>query len=297
MIPAQYVNYAAGAIAVIALSLAVMAFLETRRLRLEEERRMRAEDTAQANGLIDRIAREIEGSGVDLSARELLTVWITLVVVPALGAGVAGAGIPAMLMAGCAGAAVPPLALQLIKKRNRSRFQEQLGQTMPLIAANLRGGAALRQAIIPVAQNMGEPVRGEFASLVADMGRGMSVPDALDKMAARNRSEDLKLFASAVRAQEQGGGEIAEIVETVGKTIRTRVAIRNEVKSKTSQGRATAIIMAVVPPAMLVFLYMSNDMYREFYLSGTGFMTIAACAVMEALGYFICRKMCDIKTD
>lgn len=298
MLPTDIVNWVSGALAVAVLTLALLAFLESRRLRLEEERKVvYREETDLKRTLMERLAKEIEGSGVDLSARELASLWVSAIVLPVLIMGAAGQGAGVIIGAGALGAALPPLALHAAKRRNRRAFEEQLGQTMPLIAANLRGGAALRNAITPVADNMGEPVRGEFRILTADIGRGMPVPEALDRMAERNKSEDLRLFASAVRAQEAGGGNLSDIVETVGRTIRARVAIRAEVRSKTSQGRATALIMVIVPPALGCVIALMNSMYMDYYKSPMGLVTIIVCAVFEAAGYMVCRKICDIKTD
>ena len=168
---------------------------------------------------------------------------------------------------------------------------------MPLISANLRGGAMLSQAIRPVAENMDEPIKSEFEQLRRDMDRGMPVDKALDKLAERNKSADLKLFASAVRAQMRTGGSLADIVDSVGSTIQQRCEMRQMVRSRTSQARFTAILMVCVPPALGLVFYIGNDMYREFYSSAMGLVVIGICAVLEVLGYFIANKMLDIKTD
>lgn len=287
----------------VAASLALVALLESRRERLEAASRIRYDEGAAAKGgkgrggLLAWSAKLLEGSGIQLSAREIASLWGAAVVVPPLFVGALTGNITGIAAAALAGAAIPPIYLYTARKRNARRFEEQLGQTMPLIAANLKGGAALRQSIMPVAENMDEPVRGEFRLLTDDISRGMPVPEALDKMAERNKSADIKLFASAVRAQQEGGGNLADIVETVGRTIRVRVEIRAEVRSKTAQGRATAMIMCVVPIALAVALAFMNDLYREFYLSPTGMLVLGACAVMELVGYMVCRKMCDIEVD
>ena len=168
---------------------------------------------------------------------------------------------------------------------------------MPLISANLRGGAMLSQAIRPVAENMDEPIKSEFEQLRRDMDRGMPVDKALDKLAERNKSADLKLFASAVRAQMRTGGSLADIVDSVGNTIQQRCEMRQMVRSRTSQARFTAILMVCVPPALGLVFYIGNDMYREFYSSAMGLVVIGICSMLEALGYSIANKMLDIKTD
>ena len=283
----------AGSIAIVIaiFSLAAVGLLTARRMRIDEEVNgpsvRPGEKKRPARGIrayAERAAHELEGSGIKLSARELCALWASAVTIPPLAAAVLGALAPA-------------LAISATKRRNERRFEEMLGQTMPLIASNLRGGMALRQSIMPVAQDMDEPIRSEFAQLSRDIGRGVPVADAIETMAERNRNRDLKLFSSAVRAQQQTGGNLADIVDQVGMTIRERVALRMEVRSKTSQGRATMWIMAAVPPALLAALWAMNDMYAEYYTGPAGPITLVCCAVLEILGVIVARKICKIETD
>lgn len=300
------VGEAFGAVSLIliavVLGIALAALATSRRARvIAERRRVWTPEEAVAGGrlgdALERSRKLLEGSGIKLSPRELLSIWAVCATLPPLAAAALGASMPVIILALALGAGAPMLYLRVARGRNEKRFEEMLGQAMPLIASNLRGGLALRQAIMPVCRDMDEPIRGEFEILNSDIGRGMPVSDALDKMAERNSSKDLKLFASAVRAQERTGGNLAEVVDSVGSTIRARVEMRHEINAKTSQGRATAIIMVLVPPFMLLTLWSMNEMYAEFYTTPMGWLTIGICAVMEGIGYFFTRKICDIKTD
>ena len=290
------------------LTLCVMALLVSRQLRVLSERRNiyhEGEEGEKARKKASSITAElrkvackhIEGSGVKFSLNEFMSIWAACTAVPPLLGIVMGMDALVVMLLTALGAFLPLFILSAKKKHSEKRFEELLGQTMPLISANLRGGAMLSQAIRPVAENMDEPIKSEFEQLRRDMDRGMPVDKALDKMAERNNSSDLKLFASAVRAQMRTGGAIADIVDSVGNTIQQRCELRQMVRSRTSQARFTAILMVCVPPALGIVFYIGNDMYREFYSSPMGFVVIGVCALFEILGYFIANKMIDIKTD
>ena len=290
------------------LTLCVMALLVSRQLRVLSERRNiyhedeeDAEARKKASSIIAELRevarKHIEGSGVKFSLNEFMSIWAAATAVPPLVGIVMGMDALVVMLLAALGAFIPLFALSFRKKHSEKRFEELLGQTMPLISANLRGGAMLSQAIRPVAENMDEPIKSEFEQLRRDMDRGMPVDKALDKMAERNNSSDLKLFASAVRAQMRTGGSLADIVDSVGNTIQQRCELRQMVRSRTSQARFTAILMVCVPPALGIVFYVGNDMYREFYSSPMGFVVIGACALFEIFGYFIANKMIDIKTD
>lgn len=288
------------------LTLCIMALLVSRQLRVLSERRNiyhENDDDTKKKPLgilaeLREVARKhIEGSGIKLSLNEFMSIWAACTAVPPLIGIVMDMDALAVMLFAALGAFIPLFALSFRKKHSEKRFEELLGQTMPLISANLRGGAMLSQAIRPVAENMDEPIKGEFEQLRRDMDRGMPVDKALDKMAERNNSSDLKLFASAVRAQMRTGGSLADIVDSVGNTIQQRCEMRQMVCSRTAQARFTAILMVCVPPALGLVFYVGNDMYREFYSSAMGLVVIGICALLEILGYFIANKMLDIKTD
>lgn len=294
------------ALIIAVLSLCAMALLISRQLRVLSERcdiYHEDDDDSQKKPLgilseLREVARKhIEGSGVKFSLNEFMSIWAAATAVPPLLGIVMGMDALVVILFAALGAFIPLFALSFRKKRNEKRFEELLGQTMPLISANLRGGATLSQAIRPVAENMDEPIKSEFDQLRRDMDRGMPIDKALDKMAERNNSYDLKLFASAVRAQMRTGGSLADIVDSVGNTIQQRCEIRQMVRSRTAQARFTAILMVCVPPALGLVFYVGNDMYREFYSSAMGLVVIVACTLLEVLGYFIANKMLDIKTD
>ena len=270
------------------LTLCVMALLVSRQLRVLSERRNvyhEGEEVSRkkhSSILVElrEVARQhIEGSGVKFSLNEFMSIWAACTAVPPLLGIVMGMNALVVMLLAAFGAFLPLFFLSAKKKHSEKRFEELLGQTMPLISANLRGGAMLSQAIRPVAENMDEPIKSEFEQL------------------RRNKSADLKLFASAVRAQMRTGGSLADIVDSVGNTIQQRCEMRQMVRSRTSQARFTAILMVCVPPALGLVFYIGNDMYREFYSSAMGLVVICICALLEALGYFIANKMLDIKTD
>lgn len=287
---------------VVVASLAAFALLIARQMRIQEARKKlwndeEAEHKGAMSSLIERCTSLLEGSGISMSAYELAGIWAACCVLPPLVAAVVDASFEIVIMCAILGVFAPPLYMRVAKTRNQKRFEEMLGQTMPLIASNLKAGNSLNQAFRSVVTDMEQPISGEFRILCDDIDRGMPIADALDKMADRNNSKDLKLFASAVRTQERTGGNLATIVNTVGETIRARVQIRQEINSKTSQGRATAIIMVLVPPVLAIALFFTNEMYHDFYVTPMGMICLVVCALMEVVGFMSARKICDIKTD
>ena len=135
-----------------------------------------------------------EQASPQLSVQEAKIVWVATATLPALIALTLGLGAISLALLPL-GAVGFPIYLKVRRDSGMKKFEEQLGQAMPLIASNLRAGSSVAQAIGPVAENMSDPIRSEFRRLTSDIRAGTPVPEALDKVADRTGSRDLRLFS------------------------------------------------------------------------------------------------------
>ena len=265
----------------------------------EDETRMfdAAKRKKAAEGLPGKLRRLIEVSGSKLAYQEFISLWAFCIAGPALLGLMLGAGLETACALGLAGAVLPVAWLKRLQKKNASRFSEDLGDALPLVAANLRAGMSLRQSLAPVARNLDEPVRGEFEILSRDLDQGVPVEVALTDMAERNGNKDLDLLACAVATQQEMGGNLADIVDTTADTIRTRAQLRRTVQSKTSEQRASAKFLLVFPLVIVAGMCAAEESFRTFYSQPAGWGVITAALVIEAVGYMAVQKMTDIQTD
>lgn len=289
----------AGVLIVVVCALGVAALLTSRKIRVEQEKRSLYDigEEGLRKSLRSRVQKMFEGSGIPLTASEIVNLWVGGTLAVPLLALTLGAGVTVALALAAVVALLPLLWLRGAEKRNRTKFGDDLGQVLPLVSSNLKGGLSLRQAITPVGNNMDEPIKGEFAMLARDIDRGMPIEVALVHMGERNENNDVMLLASAVSAQRETGGNLADIVETVANTVRVRTMIRRDIRSKTSQARATAKILAAMPVIMGVAMCVMNETYREFYMTPTGWMVIGAGVLLEVIGYVMLRRMANIQAD
>lgn len=283
-------------LAMAALTLLGLALLLAARAdRIQSGRKMAAKGGVprRLRAELERMAAQI---GPSVSASELGAIWVGCALLPGLIGLVAGLG-AGSLMLNALGAASVPLYASSRKRRRKRQFEDQLGEVMPLIASNMRAGASVAAAITPVAEAMEEPVRGEFGRLAADVKSGTPLAEALETMAERNASKDLRLFAIAVRVSQQRGGSLAEITERVGETVRARTEMRRFVRAKTSLNRFEAYFLSGMPVFILLILLMMSETHREFYATPAGWAVLAVCLVLDALGLSIMFKMGDLETD
>lgn len=279
------------------LALGVAMLVIARRGRIAREQAgVESADERPSGKVAAALVSVCEQASPQLSVQEAEIVWAATATLPALIALALGVGpLSLLLLPVCA--AGFPLYLKVRRDSGKKKFEEQLGQAMPLIASNLRAGSSVAQAIGPVAENMSDPIKSEFRRLTSDIRAGTPVPEALDKVADRTGSRDLRLFATAVDISQQTGGSLADITENVGQTVRARVEARKAIRSKTSLNRIESQIMVGLPVFMMAALLAISPSHREFYSQPSGWALIALAVVLDTLAYLMMRKMGDVKLD
>lgn len=185
--------------------------------------------------------------------------------------------------------------LHRIKSRHDA-FVHQLGDCLSLVANALRAGFSFLQTMELVSREMQPPMNTEFGRVVRETSLGVPMEQALRRMEARVNSADFSLIVTAVVIQQQVGGNLAEIIDTINETVRERVRLRREIGTLTAQGRATGAVLALLPPILGVVLYMISPEYMQPLLTTTyGHIAIGVGFVMEVIGFLVIRKIMDIK--
>ena len=192
-----------------------------------------------------------------------------------------------------------PDEFAFIKRKQKKRieaFNNQLGDALLIICNCLRSGLTFGQAMENIADEMDDPIGKEFRRSVNEMNYGASQEQALEDMLLRVDSADLSLAVAAVNIQRQTGGNLSEVLETISDTIRDRMKIRKEIKVLTGQGRASGMIIGLLPIVLAGALAVINPSYlSRFITDDIGHVLIGVCVCMEGLGFFFINKIVDIQ--
>ncbi len=191
---------------------------------------------------------------------------------------------------------IPFVIIRIRTRRRQKAFNAQLGEALILIANSLRTGYSFLQSMDLVAREMPAPISVEFARTMKEMNLGMTTEDALEKMEKRVRSDDLDLALTAVLIQRQVGGNLAELLDTLARTIRARVTIRGKIQTLTAQGRISGVIVSVLPVCLGLILYFIHPEYiRLLFTHAIGPKLLLAAVVSQIIGILVIRRIVNIK--
>lgn len=174
-------------------------------------------------------------------------------------------------------------------RRRRDRFAEQLGDTLQLIAGSLRTGYALSQALDTVAREAEAPTSEEFRRLVMENRLGRDLADSLLALSERMDNVDFEWVVQAIAIHREVGGDLAEVLDKVGETIRDRSRIRRQVRALTAEGRFSSVVLFLLPFALAAVLGITNPGYIGELTGRTGGQVLlgAAAALMAAGGIWL----------
>ncbi len=183
------------------------------------------------------------------------------------------------------------------KKSIRQRqFAEEFPDALDLLVSALRAGISFSAALQIVADESPEPIRSEFAIVVEEQALGVDLRDALSNMANRVDSLDLKFFVTAVVLQRAAGGNLTEVLDNTGKLIRDRFRILGDIKTFTSAGRLTGVVLSALPAGMCVFMIMvAPDYFHKMWDHPMGRTILGLAFFLQLLGWLTIRKIVNIK--
>ncbi|KQV77150.1 hypothetical protein ASC61_11755 [Aeromicrobium sp. Root344] len=186
--------------------------------------------------------------------------------------------------------------LFILTDRRRTLFTKQLDDTVQMIASALRAGFSFPQALDAVARDADSPTAEEFARIINENRIGRDLVVAIEQTADRMASDDFRWVAEAVAIHRDTGGNLNEVLDRVGATMRERNQLREQVGALAAEGKLSAIVLMILPIALAAFYYWINAGYMA-PLIGTslGWALLGASVVLYIIGGLWMRAIVNVK--
>lgn len=179
--------------------------------------------------------------------------------------------------------------------RRLNKFTLQLENALNLIVSTLRAGFSFQQAIKIIAAEMPPPISEEFGRVNRELNLGLSLDDSLRNLTRFISSSDLDLMVTCVIIQSETGGNLAEILEKVSRTIRERIKLSNDVKALTAQGKLSGWVVGLLPFGLMGIIYLINPVYIRFlFEQPLGRVMLGVAVTMELIGAFFISRIVKI---
>jgi tight adherence protein B len=176
-----------------------------------------------------------------------------------------------------------------------AHFDATLADSLTVLAASLRAGHSLLQAIAHVAEEADDRIAAEWQETVRRTRLGVAVEDALDEMVVRVGNRDLQWIALVARVQHQAGGNMAEMFDIVAETVRQRHRLRDQIQALTAQGRMSRWVLTIMPFAMAAMFFVLSPTYLQQLYSPLGALLVGIAFVSVIIGSFWLKQITEIE--
>lgn len=244
--------------------------------------------------VVEKLERLLDQTDMEMSVARLMTTTAALFALGIGGAIVLRHPLLAVV-AGPALGALPLLAVFQARATRAKKVDEQLPDTLEMIARAVKAGHALPSSFKLVAQECPPPVAVEFAKAYEQQNLGLSLEAAVHSMAERvPGSLDLKLLAVSVGIQRETGGNLVEMLENIADTMRERFKFYSKLRAITAEARISGIVLGALPIGTAMLIAVTNPGYLSELGHGLGRMILVGGIVLWVVGVLWVRALMKV---
>jgi len=182
------------------------------------------------------------------------------------------------------------------KRKRIAIFEEQLPDAIDIMKRALRAGHPFSESLHFVADEMEGPVAREFSITFADLNYGNDLRRAMLGLLHRVPSIPVMALVSCILIQKDTGGNLAEILDQIGKVIRNRFKFQRRVKTLSAEGRMSAWILAMVPFVLVLVISWTNPKYLPMLIEDPkGIKLITFAFISMLIGVYWIRRILRIE--
>ena len=188
-------------------------------------------------------------------------------------------------LAALIGFMLPVFAVIIARTRRQDAITRQIPPMLEELARAAKTGRSVEQSLSMVAGDTPDPLGAELKLASGRVEMGIPLKDALRDLPQRTGLMTLSLLCMTLTVQQQTGGDVATVLERLSRTVRDRLLFQGRLRAATAASRATAILMIVLPPAVLAFFVFRKPTYlTELMASSWGRNSTILAICLEIVG-------------
>lgn len=179
--------------------------------------------------------------------------------------------------------------------KHQNAILDKFPDALDTIVRSVRSGYPLNSALQMVAENLDPPISVEFRRIVDEVSYGITLPDALKRLSERLDIADVHFFTVVLNVQQESGGNLSEVLNNLSSILRKRKHLRLKIRAMSSEGRATAWILGLLPFIVaLAINFIAPHHLVPLYTTQSGYFVLGLAISMLFGGLLIIRKITNI---
>jgi tight adherence protein B len=187
---------------------------------------------------------------------------------------------------------LPSFMLARLRKRRINKFVAEFPNAIDIIVRGVRAGLPLGDCMRIIAAEAAEPVRGEFRLIAETQAMGLSLTEAVDRVAQRIPVTETNFFAIVISIQAKAGGNLSEALGNLSRVLRERKKMKGKIGAMSMEAKASAAIIGAVPFVVVGLLYASSPTYISLLWTTTHGKIVSGIALAwMGIGIAMMKKM------
>jgi tight adherence protein B len=184
------------------------------------------------------------------------------------------------------------------QNRLANQLFRQLPDTIQLVTSTVRSGLPVSEAFRIIAREMPQPTAGQFAIVCSEVNMGSSPEEAVEAVYRRTQVTEYGIFAVTLAVQLKSGGSLTETLQTLGDTVRQRVALAARAKALAGEVIFSSRALSLSPFIVGGLLYAINPQTVDLLIyDPTGNMLLAYAGASVLIGTLVIRWMVRRETE
>ncbi|CAA0084994.1 Uncharacterised protein [BD1-7 clade bacterium] len=181
---------------------------------------------------------------------------------------------------------------QWLEKRYRAEFTEHLVQAVELIARAAKAGNAVPAALQQVGEQVPNPTGQEFTRISQQLRIGVPLEQTLGESVARMPVMQYAFFSVTLLLNQDKGGRLAHVMETLAATLRGQKTTLQKVKTMTSEPRMSALILGIIPIVMFGVMKLVHPANVDFLMEDpTGRKILLYIVISVLTGFLVLHRL------
>lgn len=177
-------------------------------------------------------------------------------------------------------------------RKRRKAFDGQFVDSLIGLSNCLKAGMSLPQAVEQNAKDMPAPCCEEYDTIFQEYRLGKPIEQAFGDASERIESKNYDLAVLAFKAGKERGGNVAEVFEKIGASIREIWRLEQHIETVSTEGRSSARFMTFMPAVFLGLLYvMDAESTSLLFTDPVGMGILTGVVVLNLIGHFWIRRI------
>lgn len=178
------------------------------------------------------------------------------------------------------------------KQKYRQKLLRQMPPFLQALANALEAGYPLSKAFVFIVNDLEDPLKPEIETVVRQLELHLPLPEALEALADRLNAPDISFFVQSTKLHYATGGNLITLFKKIASLIEMRHKLEQDLKTFTSQGRASGLMIASLWfISLFLFAVMAPAHLQILFHTPQGQIMLAVALFLEVIGFYIIWKM------